>query len=140
MECSVCSAERRGVFSCDGYIAVFSLAARLHLLEHANKIIRVFPSSIFKTTRCLDSRLVCLPWARAELRGRVLTVPAQGVGAREGRVRTVWAQGVGAREGRVRTVWAQGNGWKQVGRRATCGCKGTAGNESGEGWIGISSV
>ena len=125
MECSVCSAERRGVFSCDGYIAVFSLAARLHLLEHANKIIRVFPSSIFKTTRCLDSRLVCLPRARAELRGRVLTVPAQGVGAREGR---------------VRTVWAQGYGWKQVGRRAPCGCKGTAGNESGEGWIGISSV
>ena len=125
MECSVCSAERRGVFSCDGYIAVFSLAARLHLLEHVNKIIRVFPSSIFKTTRCLDSRLVCLPRARAELRGRVLTVPAQGVGAREGR---------------VRTVWAQGNGWKQVGRRAPCGCKGTAGNESGEGWIGISSV
>ena len=125
MECSVCSAERRGVFSSDGYIAVFSLAARLHLLEHVNKIIRVFPSSIFKTTRCLDSRLVCLLRARAELRGRVLTVPAQGVGAREGR---------------VRTLWAQGNGWKQVGRRAPCGCKGTAGNESGEGWIGISSV
>ena len=53
MECSVCSAERRGVFSSDGYIAVFSLAARLHLLEHVNKIIRVFPSSIIQNNSML---------------------------------------------------------------------------------------